>query len=128
MNACVASKWLSHCLERSDSPAHTCCFSHKHIYMVLFASLSSDNVDSMCMCVGGGATHTSVNDGRQLGDVWIDILRNPLPQICVHFLCLWTPGGGGGGGKGGGGKEKGKGEEEGRERGRGRGGGAQTHR
>ena len=81
-----------------------------------------------CACVGGGgATHTSVNDGRQLGDVWIDILRNPLPQICVHFLCLWTPGGGGGGGKGGG-KEKGKGEGEGRERGRGRGRGAQTHR
>ena len=54
--------------------------------------------------------HTSVYDGRQLGNIWIDILRNPLPQVCVHLLSLTTPGGEGRRGReerGGGGEGEG---------------------
>ena len=62
--------------------------------------------------------HTSVYDGRQLGNIWIDILRNPLPQVCVYLLSLTTPGGEGRGGEG---RGEGRGGERGGE-GRGRGG------
>ena len=60
--------------------------------------------------------HTSVYDGRQLGNIWIDVLSNPLPQVCVHLLSLTTPGGEGRGGGGGG--EGGERGGEGRGRGR----------
>ena len=117
----VSSKRLSYCIESDNCETVQYCISH---VCTIYAAASNIHpsvmkwVQSVCVWVGGWgwgvkmATHTSVYDGRQLGNVWIHILSNPLPQVCVHLLCLWKPGW----------------EGEGRERGgEGRGGEGRVH-